>query len=273
MFYTLSKAIWLVAVPSTFLTVLAAAGLIVWLRWPSAGATLVALGVGGLLLFGLSPLARMLLLPLESRFPAYVEDGRRIDGIIVLGGGEQARITAARGQPSFADSAERVLAMGELARRYPHARVVFTGGGPEDRRLGEASVVRLALPQIGLPEDRVMFEPLARNTAENARFAKQLVQPRPDENWLLVTSAFHMPRAVGVFRRAGFPVIAYPVDYRTAGPSDRWRLFRSVAYGLNAFDLAVHEWLGLAVYYLTGRIGSPFPAPLPDQASGGSPSR
>lgn len=265
MFFTLSKLIWLVAVPSTFLTLLAAIGLVLWLRWPWLGAGLVTLGVVGLLLIGIGPFGRMLLIPLEARFPSYVEDGRKVDGIIVLGGTELARITAARGQPSFHESAERILAMGELARRYPQARVVFSGGGAElgPRPLDEADVVRLALPQIGLADDRVTFEPMARNTEENARLAKELIQPQPGETWLLVTSAFHMPRAVGSFRAAGFPVTAYPVDYRTVGGADYFQPFRSVANGLDFFDLAIHEWLGLGVYYLTGRIDSPLPAPLP----------
>lgn len=263
MFFSLSKLVWLIAAPSTFLILLAAAGLLLGLRWRRFGMGLAALGVVGLLLAGFGPFGRMLLIPLEQRFPAYVEDGGRVDGIIVLGGTELARLTAVRGQPSFHEAAERILAMGELARRYPQARVVFTGGGGNLRSgpLQEADVVRMALPQIGLPDGRVTFERLARNTAENAQLAKELVRPHPGEKWLLVTSAFHMPRAMGCFRAAGFPVTPYPVDFRTAGDRDFFRPFRSAASGLVFFDLAVHEWIGLAVYYLTGRIDTPLPGP------------
>ncbi len=263
MFFVLSKILWAVAVPSTFLTLLAVAGLLLrpWFR--RLGGALTAIGVIGLLLAGLGPFGRMLMVPLENRFPAHAGDGGRVDGIIVLGGAELPVITAARGTASFQESAERILAMGELARRYPQARVVFAGGSSSlsEQPMQEAEVVRMALPQIGLEEGRVEFERLSRNTAENARLARELIEPKPGERWLLVTSAFHMPRAMGNFRAVGFPVVAYPVDFRTTGDPGFFRPFGSVAEGLGFFDLATREWIGLAAYYLTGRISSPFPGP------------
>ncbi|WP_246669016.1 YdcF family protein [Ancylobacter sp. TS-1] len=266
LFFVASKLVWMVAVPSTFLALLAACGLLLALRWRRVGGCLAVLGVGGLLLVGLGPFGRVLLLALEDRFPAYVDDGGRVDGVIVLGGAELPAITAARGQPSFQESAERILAMGELGRRYPQARLVFAGGSSSlgTQPMQEAEVVRRALPQIGLDEGRVAFERTSRNTAENARLARALIQPKPGERWLLVTSAFHMPRAVGCFEAAGFPVIAYPVDFRTTGEAGWLRPFDSVAQGLGFFDLALREWVGLAAYYLTRWIASPFPAPPPN---------
>ncbi|TCK27921.1 uncharacterized SAM-binding protein YcdF (DUF218 family) [Ancylobacter aquaticus] len=265
MFFYVSKIFWMIAAPSTLLPLIALAGLAVSLRWRRLGMTLATLGVVGLLLIGLGPFGRMLLVPLEGRFPPYSEDGRRVDGIVVLGGSELPGISAARGQPSFQESAERILAMGELARRYPQARIVVAGGSGRlgESPMQEADVVRMALPQIGLAEERVTFETASRNTEENARLAKALVKPGPDENWLLVTSAYHMPRAVGCFRAAGFPVTAYPVDFRTTGNPGYFRLFSSVAEGLGFFELALREWIGLSVYYFTGRIGSPLPGPQP----------
>ncbi|WP_018390634.1 YdcF family protein [Ancylobacter sp. FA202] len=263
MFFYASKIFWLVAAPSTLLTLLTLAGLALTLHWPRLGLTLATVGAVGLLLIGLGPFGRMMLVPLEGRFPSYVEDGRPVDGIIVLGGSELPGISAARGQPSFQEAAERILAMGELARRYPQARVVFSGGSGLMKRppMEEANVVRMVLPQIGLAPDRVTFEDASRNTAENARFSKTLVNPAPGEKWLLVTSAYHMPRAVGCFRAAGFPVAAYPVDFRTTGNPGYFRLFGSVAEGMSFFELALREWVGLAVYYFTGRIDSPLPGP------------
>lgn len=263
MFFYLSKILWMVAVPSTFLTLLAVAGLLLrrWCR--RLGTVLTAAGVVGLLLVGLGPFGRLLAVPLEDRFPVYVDDGRPVDGVIVLGGSELPGITAARGVASFQEAAERLLAMGELSRRYPAARIVFAGGSSSlgDQAMQEADVVRMALPQIGVDESRVAFERMSRNTAENARLAKELVQPRPGERWLLVTSAFHMPRSIGCFRAVGFPVTAYPVDFRTTGEAAPFQLFNSVSEGLSFFDMAVREWIGLAAYYLTGRIDSPFPGP------------
>lgn len=263
MFFLASKLVWMVAVPSTFLTLVAALGMLLALRWRRVGLCLAALGVAGLLLAGLGPFGRVLIVELENHFPAYADDGGRVDGVIVLGGAELPVITAARGQPSFQEAGERMLALGELSRRYPRARLVFAGGSASlgAQPMQEAEVVRLALPQIGVEEGRVEFERASRNTAENARLARELIQPKPGERWLLVTSGYHMPRAVGCFEAAGFPVVPYPVDFRTTGEAGWLRPFDSVAQGLGFFDLAVREWIGLAAYYLTGRIASPFPGP------------
>ena len=109
--------------------------------------------------------------------------------------------------------------------------------------------------------ERLMFEDRSRNTSENALFSKEMAQPKPGERWLLVTSAYHMPRAIGIFRKAGFPVEAYPVDWRTRGPSDLWRPFDRLSEGLRRCDVVVREWAGLLAYWLTGRTSELFPAP------------
>ena len=70
-----------------------------------------------------------------------------------------------------------------------------------------------------------------------------------------------MPRAVGAFRRAGFPVEAYPVDWRTRGPEDLARPFRIASDGLKRTDTAAHEWVGLFVYWITDRSSELFPGP------------
>jgi uncharacterized SAM-binding protein YcdF (DUF218 family) len=84
--------------------------------------------------------------------------------------------------------------------------------------------------------------------------------PQPGQRWLLVTSASHMPRAVGVFRQIGWPVIAYPVDYRTAGGASIGTL-PNVSRRWLEFDDAIRAWIGLIAYWLAGRIASPFPGP------------
>jgi uncharacterized SAM-binding protein YcdF (DUF218 family) len=109
-----------------------------------------------------------------------------------------------------------------------------------------------------------MLENRSRNTAENAAFSKALVAPKPGERWLLVTSAMHMPRAIGAFREAGFPVEAYPVDYQTNGWQDLRNVFGSLSGGLGQLDGALHEWIGLIAYRLTGKSSALFPGPLPE---------
>ncbi|WAC26706.1 YdcF family protein [Ancylobacter sp. SL191] len=265
MFFTLSKLVWMAVVPSTLLTLTALIGLTVHLTAPRwrLGRVLMAVGIVGLLLAGLGPFGRMMTQALEDRFPAFVDDGQPIAGIIVLGGAELPDITAARGQPAFQEAAERLFALADLSRRYPDARLVFSGGSGrlDPPPIAEADVIRQVLPQIGVDPGRVIFEGRSRNTAENARLTRGLVNPVAGERWLLVTSAMHMPRAMGCFRAAGFPVTAYPVDYRTTGQGAVWRLFGSVAEGLQFVDGALREWVGLVVYYVTGRTGALFPAP------------
>jgi uncharacterized SAM-binding protein YcdF (DUF218 family) len=119
----------------------------------------------------------------------------------------------------------------------------------------------MVLRDLGIGSDRLLLERKARNTAENAILAKQLADPKPGERWLLLTSAWHMPRAMGLFRKAGFHVEAWPTDYRTAGPGDAWILFSSPVEGLRRLDFVVKEWLGLLANRVTGRSDALFPAP------------
>jgi uncharacterized SAM-binding protein YcdF (DUF218 family) len=117
------------------------------------------------------------------------------------------------------------------------------------------------LESFGIPASRIELEGASRNTHENAVFTRELVRPKPGERWLLVTSAHHMPRSVGSFRRAGFAVEPYPVDWRTRGAPDLARPFGIAAGGLARTDVAVREWVGLLVYWLTGRSSALFPGP------------
>ena len=160
------------------------------------------------------------------------------------------------------EPAERVTDAVGLALRYPNARIVFSGGnanlfsGPS-----EADFAVSFFESLGVPRDRITLETQSRNTAENAVFTKRLIAPKPGERWLLVTSAYHMPRAIGAFRQAGFPVEAYPVNYQTAGWEDLWVFSGSLMGGIGGTDQAVHEWLGLFAYWVTGRIPVLFPGP------------
>jgi uncharacterized SAM-binding protein YcdF (DUF218 family) len=141
--------------------------------------------------------------------------------------------------------------------------VVFTGGSTQilTAPAYEADAAGRVLSDLGIEQDRVMLDPQARTTYENALNAKQLANPQPGERWLLVTSGWHMPRAMGLFRKAGFNVEAWPVDYRTTGPSDAWLLFSSPGEGIRRLDFVTKEWLGLLVNRITGRSDELLPAP------------
>ena len=172
-------------------------------------------------------------------------------------------VSPARNEVALNEAAERMTAMAELARRYPQARIVFSGGSGRLilEGVSEASLAARLFESFGIAKERITLEDKSRDTLENARFTKELVQPKPGERWLLVTSAHHMPRSVGLFRAEGFAVEAYPVDYRTRGAIDLLRFFSTVGDGLRRTDTATREWVGLFVYWITGRTAELFPGP------------
>ncbi|HYF56915.1 MAG TPA: YdcF family protein [Salinarimonas sp.] len=265
MFFYASKIAWFFATPSNLIASLILLGLALALarRTRRAGLALALAATALLFVAGLSPLASLLILPLEERFPAFRDDGRPVDGIVVLGGAVQSDESVARGQLVVNEAAERFIAALELGRRYPKARILISGGGGS-RLLGEdppeADVVAGHLEALGLERSRMILENRSRTTSENARLSRALVTPGPGERWLLVTSAWHMPRAVGSFRQEGFPVTPYPVDYRTAREG-ALTPFGFVSEGLRRLDIATKEWAGLVGYYAGGRTDELFPSP------------
>lgn len=264
--YTLAKILALLAQPSS--VAVFALGLGVWLlargRAPRLGRVLAWGGLALILLGGFTPLGNLLILPLEQRFASVPppQAGERVDGIILLGGFEDAHVSNGRGGLGLNEAAERVTEGLRLALRHPEAKVVFTGGAGGLFATAEASgPVGAFLSEAGVAPDRLILENRSRNTYENAVFTRELVAPEPGARWLLVTSAYHMPRAMGLFRKAGFDVVAYPVDYRTRGPEDLTRFFSRIPQGLMRLDVAANEWLGLIAYRALGRIDTLFPAP------------
>jgi uncharacterized SAM-binding protein YcdF (DUF218 family) len=219
-----------------------------------------------LALSAFSPLGNLLLYPLESRFPAWDPSRGAPDGIIVLGGSVDTDLSAAHRTPVVAYAADRMLAPADLARRYPKARIVFTGGTSNliATEAREADYSAPILENLGIPKERVILERDSRNTWENAIFTKQMVAPKPGERWLLVTSAFHMPRSMGIFRKAGFDVEAYPVDWRMGGRDELFAFTRNGREGLEKTDVAMREWIGLVAYRVMGRTGELLPGPGKD---------
>jgi len=264
MFFLLSKIVGFFASPSNLIATLLVFGVALHLAGRSKGAwRLTTLSVVLLLLVGYSPFSNILLLTLSERFPAWKSAGADPDGIIVLGGAIDSDATVARGMLELDASAERVFAMLDLARRFPHARIVFSGGSATllGEGASEAPIAGRLLESFGIAPERFMLESRSRTTDENAAFTRDLVKPQPGQRWLLVTSAFHMPRAVAVFRAAGFAVEAYPVDWRTRGWVDAASPFELLSEGLARADLAAHEWVGLLIYRLAGRSRELLPAP------------
>jgi uncharacterized SAM-binding protein YcdF (DUF218 family) len=212
-----------------------------------------------LFLLALFPVGAMLLSPLETNFRANPVLPAKVDGIVVLGGPENARLSTLWSQVELEDGAERFLAFMTMVRRFPEAKVVFSGGNGIQQGEGQKvyEVAKKLFEQQGLDMSRLIFELDSRNTFESATFSKKLARPAVGEKWILITSAFHMPRSIGVFCKAGWSTIPYPVDHRTSG-DDVFRI------GLRLADtrlaLGLHEWAGLVAYYLTGKTTDLLPA-------------
>jgi uncharacterized SAM-binding protein YcdF (DUF218 family) len=248
--------------PGAWLTACCVLGaILLTLGFQRMGTAFAIAGALGFLAIAVLPIDQWCLAPLENRFAAAPETAR-FDGVIVLGGALETGLTQDRAIPSMNAAAERLVEFVMLSRKYPTTRLIFTGGPMPNRPDGpaEADGARQLFTSLGVAPDRVTYESKSRTTHENAAFTASLIQPQPAQTWLLVTSASHMPRAIGAFRAAGFHVIAYPVGYKTfKNPS--LRASRGFGERLALLDIASHEWLGLLFYRLTGRSDALFPAP------------
>jgi len=257
------KSLHVLAEPDSVVLLLLALGtLLLWRGSGRTGRRLVVFSTVVLIALSTLPIGALLLRTLEDRFPRpNLATLPPPDGIVVLGGALHAEVGAARRTLALNAHAERIVEMVILARRFPDARIIHTGGRADifQTDATEADLLAPYLELLGLAPGRVELEGRARNTYENATESLALARPRPGQRWLLVTTAAHMPRAVGAFRAVGWKILPFPVDYRTSGrdvrlrfdPAARWRQLR----------FAMHETVGQAIYYVTGRSSSPFPGP------------
>ena len=200
------------------------------------------------------PLGDLVLQPIERSYPAN-PSLMRVDGIIVLGGGEDARASTFWDQIQLNEGGDRLAAGLALARQFPNAKLLFAGGSGALRDLAgvaisEASIAKRFFLDQGIDPNRLLLEGRSRNTAENARFSLTLAAPETGDAWVLVTSAFHMPRALRSFNTAGWKGITpYPVDYRTASFTDEigWNLTGN----LMVLSIAIREKIGQLAYRMT----------------------
>ena len=260
-FFYLSKLVWMVTTPDNLLLILLLIVLtLLWRGKNRLAKGILGFVVGILLIIALFPIGEWILYPLEIRFPKNPVLPAKVDGIVVLGGTENAILSTQLNQVEFGDATERLLSFQALARRYPNAKLVFTGGSGSMLYQGDkgADVAKMVFEQQGMNISPITFESESRNTYENALFSKALVKPASGENWILITSAFHIPRSVGIFCRVGWPIIPYPVDHYT-WLGNLFRVDLDLAGHLRILGMGIKEWLGLLVYYVTGKTATLFP--------------
>lgn len=260
MFFSAAKIFWMAFQPSNFAAVCGVIGLLLVWRWRRTGLTFLIISTLMLVIFGALPTSHYLMGPLENRFarPGYAT-AEMVTGIIILGGTERPTLSQVRQFPILGFDAARLAGAAAVIQQLPDKPVIFTGGITSPDGLSQADVAGDYLKSIGVNKDRLNLEHHSRNTAENATKTYAMLTPDARQHsWLLITSAFHMPRAVGAFRKAGFNVVPYPVAYQTTGfGAGAWSF--DVAESLRLSDLAVHEWIGLVAYYLAGQSSTLFP--------------
>lgn len=258
LFFWISKLAWLFIAPDSLLLMALTVGVVaLWVGKVRLSKWIFTVIIGLMLFIAFLPVGEWLLYPLESRYPHQPQLPQQIDGIIVLSGAENTRVSKSWGSAELNGAAERDTTFIELARKYPRAKLVFTGGTGSmlNHGMKGADIAKTFFVQQGLDIERVTFERESRNTHENVILSQKLVQPRPDEKWVLITTGWHMPRSRGIFCKNRWDVIPYPVDYY----SQRENLFRvdlDFSEHLNNLVTGVKEWMGILAYSLSGKMKS-----------------
>jgi len=258
--FLLKKIIGPLLLPVPFCSFLIIAGLV--LLWASrrqkAGKILVSIGSLLFILFGYGVSTRWLLGPLERQNPPILmassvtsNDAQPVKWIIVLGGG--GSYSSQLPSPSQLSNASltRLLEGIRLQRQLPGSKLILSegnifGSGPVAEVMGQVAV------DLGVRREDLVLETQSQDTESQAALTLPLVRT---ERFFLVTSAYHMPRSIALFRKLGMNPIAAPTDFESLsaeswGPS---ALYPS-AGGLRKAELAVHEYFGLAWAKLTGKI-------------------
>lgn len=255
--FFLGKVLGLITQPLLWVAVLLAVAVLVLQRKPVLGRRLAGLALALLLLLGWQPLPDWGLRSLENQYAEIAPDAdlSGYAGVVLLGGAMGSGYVAqAHSQPVTNDSAERMSAVTAMLLRNPQLTVVFTGG--EGTLLGngpsEADRAKVFFDSLGVSANRVRYESVSRNTYQNAVLTAQMPGVHKTEKWLLLTSAWHMPRSMATFEKAGWNVTAYPVDYRT-GIDTPWTEYELQA-GSEHWQILLHEVVGMLAYRLTGRL-------------------
>lgn len=263
MFFVLSKVLWFVIQPLNLMVLLLiGSALASWRGMAGTARWMRLLAMLGLIAPIVLPIDKWLLVPLEQRFSAPNPMPQQVDGVILLGGAQRPYLTHYWKEPELNGSVETLTTFLALARRYPQAKLLFSGGSGDIFRqdLSEENTVRLFFKQQSFDDSRVQYENKSRNTYENALFSQRMVQPQKDQIWLVITNARTIPRAVGVFRNLDWNVVPIPADH-TVVPGENWQPELNLVAAFMQINEGLHEWLGMIAYYFSGKSKELFPSP------------
>ena len=261
-FFFLSKLIWLLVSPDSLLLILILVALFfLYLGKQQLAKKTLSIASGLFIIIAFFPVGEWLLYPLESHFQTNPTLPDNITGIIALSGAEDAELSHIWQQVELNNAAERDLTFLTLAQQYPKAKLVYTGGTGSltKQEYKGADVAKKLFEQLGFNTVEIIFERESRNTYESAIYSKKIVKPAKGENWILITTGWHMPRSVGIFCKEEWPVIPYSVDHQT-NKDNLFRINFNLSGNLLTLKTAIKEWLGLFAYYLSGKTTSFLPS-------------
>jgi uncharacterized SAM-binding protein YcdF (DUF218 family) len=245
---------WIINIDLLLLLTLLIGSIFLFFRKIKWGKRCVLISCLGFVIFATVPFSLWIVENLENRFPRVDHIPPDVKGMILLGGSFDKRTSLARGETAYNLTAGRFIQFVELAKANPHLELAFTGND------FEVKTAKKVFQALGIDPSRVLFEEGSRDTKDNAAKSATLLNPHSTEKWLLMTSAYHMPRSVGLFRKAGFNIIPYPVDYHTPGNYEPL-FFLGLNLSLDAWAAGSREWLGMLINYLVGRSDELYPGP------------
>jgi len=254
--YIFSKLIWIILSPLNLLLIFLIIGFFFKLiNMRTVSITFYIVSLIFFVTVSIFPTGNLILFKLESRYPALTTLPSHIDGILILGGPSRPDLTRDHGQVSFNEAGERLTESVRLIKNYSSSKIIFSGGFG---KLSHSYVAKKFFSEMGIDISNMIFEIKSRNTFENILFSKKIINPKKSENWLLVTSSFHMSRAINVAEKLDWKFIPYPVDFRTSNKFINFKPTLNFLGNINSFNLASHEVVGLISYYLLGRSSKLF---------------
>ena len=255
MSFYLSKILWLIVNPfNIFIFITLFTMFLYFINFRRLSLIIYLINFIFIALISFLPIGSYLTYIIEKEFHTNTKIPERVDGILILGGATNPLLFKEFDQISLNGSAERLVESVMIIRKFEKAKVIFSGGSGIVNRsdLGHSQVAKLFYKKMGVDINKIFFEDKSRNTHENIIYSKKIAKPKKNENWLLITSAFHMKRALLIAEKNNWKLIPYAVDFKNI-KDFKLTPNLNLLSNLNSFQSGLHEWLGLASYYLMGR--------------------
>ena len=260
MSFYLSKILWLILNPfNIFIFVTLISIFLYFVKLRKLSLIIFVINFVFITLISFLPIGSYLIYKIEKEYHSYIKPPDQVDGILILGGATNPLLYNEYDQISLNGSSERLVESVFIIKKFDKAKIIFSGGSGILNRpdLNHAQVAKSFYKKIGIEIDKIIFENNSRNTHENIIYSKKIANPKINENWLLITSASHMKRALLIADKNNWELIPYAVDFKNI-KDFKFIPNLNLLSNLNSFQQGSHEWLGLVSYYLMGRTNKVF---------------